>query len=103
MFLSTTDGIEGRQVEALGLVEGSIVNTRSIGSDFGAVFKKITGGEITEYTGLLQEARIIARERMIQQAERLGANAVIGIRYATADVLEMACEIAVYGTAVRVI
>ncbi len=103
MFLSTTDGIAGKSVEALGLVKGSVVQTKDIGKDLSAVLKTIVGGEITEYSDLLQEARNIATERMIQEARKIGADAVAAVRYATSNIMDTASEVLVYGTAVKFI
>ena len=103
MILTNIDHVPGTQVAAhYGLVSGSTVRAKHVGRDFMASLKNIVGGELKGYTELLQDARKQAQERMIQQAEELGANAVINIRYSTSSVAQGAAEIYVYGTAVTV-
>ena len=102
MLLSTTEHITGKELEILGLVQGNVVQTKSIKKDLKAVRKNFTGGEITEYTELLKEAHNIATERMIQQAKNLDANAIIGIRYSTSNIIESASEVMAYGTAIKI-
>jgi len=99
--MSTTETIMGKELEYLGLVRGSIVLTRHIGKDLLAGFKSIVGGEIKQFTDLLQEARNTATERMVQDATELGADAVVTIRYATSEIMDSAAEVMAYGTAVR--
>ena len=102
MMLVTTPTIPGRQiVEALGLVRGNTVRTRHVGRDIMALFKHLVGGEVNEYTKLLAESREQAIDRMVEEAESLGANAVLGVRFQTAMVMQGAAEIMAYGTAVR--
>jgi len=101
MELSTTAFIAGKDFENLGLVRGSIVLTRHIGKDIMAGFKSIVGGEIKQFTELLQEARNTATERMIEEAQKLGADAIVGLRYATAQIMDPAAEVMAYGTAVK--
>jgi len=103
MDLATTECILGKELEFLGLVRGSIVLTRHIGKDLMAGFKAIVGGEIKQFTELLQEARNTATERMIQEAQNLRADAIVTIRYATAEIMDSAAEVMAYGTAVRYI
>jgi len=103
MVMATTDYIAGKELEHLGLVQGSVVQTKSIGKDIKALGKIIVGGEIQQYTELLKEARGIATERMIQEAKDMGADAIVAIRYATSDILDTASEVMVYGTAVKFI
>lgn len=102
MLLLNIDSIPGRQIEALGVVKGSIVTTKNFGKDFMAGMKTLVGGEITGYTEMLVEARQIATKRMVDDAEAMGADAVIGIRYTSASVMQGAAEITAYGTAVRI-
>jgi len=103
MILVNTDDIpHKRVVKSLGLVEGNTIRARNIGRDIIAVFKNMVGGEIEEYTKLLAQAREQALDRMIQMAEELGANAVIGIRFSTSYIMQNAAEVLVYGTAVIV-
>ncbi len=102
MILTTADSIPGNKIEkSLGIVRGSIVQTKNIGRDILAGLKTIIGGEISDYTKLMEEARAIAVERMVEDAENLGANAIINVRFATSNVMNSAAEILVYGTAVR--
>ncbi len=101
MFLLNIDHIPGTNFEVLGLVRGSVVLARDSGTEFLVGLKTIVGGEITEYTDLLEEARRTATERMEAEAERLGADAVINIRYSTSAIMAGAAEILVYGTAVK--
>lgn len=103
MFLATTNSIEGKQVlETLGLVRGNTIRARHIGHDIMAGLRTIVGGEIKDYTVMLDKARDQAVERMVNQAEKLGANAIIGVRFTTSQTMSGAAEILAYGTAVRV-
>ena len=101
MLLLNIDHIPGREIEALGLVKGSVVQCKSVGKDFMAGMKTFVGGEIESYTDMLTEARQLATKRMVDEAEALGADAVLNIRYASASIMQGAAEITVYGTAVR--
>jgi uncharacterized protein YbjQ (UPF0145 family) len=102
MILSTTDQVPGREIESiLGISQGSTVRARNIGRDFMGGLKNIIGGEISEYTILLAESRDQAIDRMIMDAEDLGADAVINIRFQTAMVMQGCSEILAYGTAVK--
>lgn len=89
--------------EMIGLVFGSVVQSKNIGRDIGAGLKSIVGGELEGYTEMMEEAREIATERMIKKAESLGADAVINVRYATSAIMQGASEVMVYGTAVKYI
>ena len=100
MLLLTIDHIPGTEFEVLGLVDGSVVMAKDAASDFAAGLRGFVGGEITEYTKMLSEARQIAVERMMDAAELLHADAVINIRYSTSAVMQSAAEIIAYGTAV---
>jgi len=103
MIISTTELIPGKKVKKiLGLVKGNTVRARNIGKDIMAALKNLVGGEIEEYTKLLAESREQALDRMIKNAEELGANAVIGVRFGTSYVMQNAAEIIAYGTAVIV-
>lgn len=103
MWLTNTESIPGKKaVDFFGLVTGSTVRAKHIGRDIMAGFKNIVGGELKGYTELLQDSREQATERMIEQAKRLGANAIVNIRYSTSSVAQGAAELYVYGTAVRV-
>uniref|UniRef100_A0A7C5RKB3 UPF0145 protein ENT77_05585 n=1 Tax=Fervidobacterium thailandense TaxID=1008305 RepID=A0A7C5RKB3_9BACT len=102
MIVTTTDYIPGYEVEeVLGVVTGSIVNSKHLGKDIAAAFKTLAGGEIKGYTELLNESRKIAVQRMITEAEKLGADAVIGLRFGSSSVMQGAAEILAYGTAVK--
>ena len=102
MFLVTTEMVEGRNVEqVLGLVRGNTIRARHIGRDVMAGLRNIVGGEIKEYTRMLTQARDEAISRMIKEAEALGANAVLGVRFTTSQTMSGAAEILAYGTAVR--
>lgn len=101
MIVVTTDDIVGRPVEkVLGLVQGSSIRARHIGHDFTAALKNITGGEVTEYTKLMAESREQCLDRMRESAAGMGANAIVGVRFVTAMVMQGAAELLVYGTAV---
>ena len=101
MLILTLDYIPGRDVEAIDMVKGAVVQSKHIGKDFLAGFKTIVGGEITGYTEMLNEARNIATERMVQNAQALGADAIIGVRFGSSSVMDGAAEMLAYGTAVR--
>ena len=103
MILLTIDNVPGREIEALGLVKGTVVQSKNFGKDFMAGMKTIVGGEIKGYTEMLIEARQIATKRMVDEAEALGADGIVGIRYASASIMQGAAEITAYGTAVRIL
>ena len=103
MLLSTTETIPGRTIKRFfGVVTGSTVRSKHIGRDFMAGLKNIFGGELKGYTELLQESREDALARMVQEAESLGANAVVNLRFATSSITQGAAELFAYGTAVQV-
>ncbi|OUQ41287.1 hypothetical protein B5E65_12915 [Gemmiger sp. An120] len=101
MLIVNTENIPGRRYEVLGLVRGSVVQSKNFGKDFMSAMKTLVGGEIVAYTELLQEARQIAMGRMVTQAEELGADAIVCLRYASSSVMQGAAEVISYGTAVR--
>ncbi len=102
MMVTTTENIPGREVkEVLGIVFGSCVQTKHIGKDIGVSLRTIVGGEAKGYTELMEESRRTAMQRMIEDAKKLGADAIIGMRYATAQTMRGAAEIIAYGTAVK--
>ena len=101
MLITTGDIIPGQQVQVLGLVSGNVVTSKNIGRDIMAGFKNIAGGEIKSYTDMMMEGRSIAEKRMIDQAEQMGANAIICMRFASSSVMEGTQEMLAYGTAVR--
>jgi len=103
MIVATTDDVAGKRiVEVLGMVQGSSIRARNVAHDLVAQFKNITGGEITEYTKLMAEAREQSLDRMREEAAARGANAVVGFRFVTTEVMQNAAELLAYGTAVRV-
>ena len=102
MLLLNIEYIPGKKIEALGIAKGSVVQSKNFGKDFMAGMKTLVGGEIESYTQMLTEARQIATKRMVDDAEAMGADAVIGIRYPSASVMQGAAEITAYGTAVRI-
>ena len=103
MIVATTDSIPGyRIVRVLGLVRGNTIRARHIGRDILALLKNMVGGEITDYTKLIAESREQAVDRMVAEAERVGANAVVGMRFTTSELMHGAAELLAYGTAVVV-
>ncbi|MDH3549922.1 MAG: YbjQ family protein [Gammaproteobacteria bacterium] len=103
MEISNTENIPGRRiVEFYGIVTGNTVRAKHIGRDIMAGLKNIVGGELVGYTELLQDSRNEATERMIQQAQSMGANAVVNVRFATSSIAQGAAELFAYGTAVKV-
>ena len=101
MLLLNIEYVPGKEVEAMGLVKGAVVQSKNFGRDLMAGMKTLVGGEIVSYTEMLNEARQIAMKRMVEEAEALGADAVLNIRYGSASVMQGAAEIIAYGTAVR--
>ena len=101
MILVSTDYISGKELEMLGLVKGSTIQSRNVGRDITQGFKTLVGGELKAYTEMMNEARAIATKRMVEEAEKLGADEVVNIRYASAAVLQGAAEVMAYGTAVK--
>lgn len=101
MIVATTETVPGRRIErTLGLVRGNTIRARHLGRDIGAVIRSVVGGEVREYTKMMAESREQSIDRMIEEAERLGANAVVGVRFTTSMVMSGAAEILCYGTAV---
>ena len=101
VVLVNTDYIPGREFELLGLVKGNTIQSKHIGRDFTQGLRQIVGGELKAYTDMMSKARDEALERMVQEAETLGADAVVNVRFASAAVMAGAAEILAYGTAVR--
>lgn len=101
MILVNTDYITGKELEMLGLVRGSTIQSKHLGKDIAQSFKTLVGGELRSYTDMMNEARALATKRMVADAEALGADAVVNIRYASAAVVQGAAEVIAYGTAVR--
>lgn len=104
MIITTIESVPGMKIKAhCGLVSGSTVRAKNAIKDIGAGFKNVIGGELKSYTELLQEAREEATERMIQQAKKLQANAIINVRFATSSITAGAAEVYAYGTAVELV
>ena len=101
MILVNTDYISGKELEMLGLVKGSTIQTKHMGKDIMQGFKTLVGGELTSYNEMMNEARAIATKRMVNEAEELGADAVVNIRYSSAAIMQGAAEVIAYGTAVK--
>ena len=101
MILVNTDYISGKELEMLGLVKGSTIQSKHLGKDITHSFKTLVGGELTAYSDMMNEARALATKRMVAEAEALGADAVVNIRYASATVMQGAAEVMAYGTAVK--
>lgn len=101
MKLFTIDYVPGQNIEALGIVRGTTVHSKNFGKDFMAGMKTLVGGEIKGYTEMLVEARQIATKRMVDEAEAMGADAVIGIMYGSSAIMQGAAEVIAYGTAVK--
>ncbi len=101
MKLVSIETIPGQEFEAMDVVKGTVVYSKNFGHDFMAGMKTLVGGEIVGYTDMLNEARAIATKRMVDAAEELGADAVVGLRYASSSVMQGAAEVVAYGTAVR--
>ena len=103
MKLVSIDCIPGKQIEALGIANGTVVQSKNIGRDFMAGMKTLVGGEIAGYTEMLNEARQIATKRMVDEATAMGADAIVGVRYGSSAVMQGAAEVVAYGTAVKII
>ncbi len=102
MIHSTTETVPGREIdEIVGLVRGNVIRAKHLGTDIIAGLRNLVGGEVSEYTKLMAEAREQAFDRMVAQAQTHGADAIIGVRFTTSMVMSGAAEILVYGTAVR--
>ena len=101
MILVNTDYISGKELEMLGLVKGSTIQSKHICKDITQSFKTLVGGELKAYNEMMNDARALATKRMVAEAEALGADAVVNIRYASAAVIQGAAEVIVYGTAVK--
>ena len=101
MILVTTETISGKELEMLGLVKGSTIQTVNAFKDIGAGLKTLIGGELTKYNEMMDKARKIATDRMTAEAEQLGADAIVCFRYSTSSIMQSAAEIMAYGTAVK--
>ena len=103
MILVNTDYISGKDLETLSIVKGSTIQSKHIGKDISASFKTLVGGELKAYNEMMNEARAIATKRMVEEAESLGADAIVNIRYASSAIMQGAAEVIAYGTAVKFI
>ena len=101
MILVNTDYISGKELEMLGLVKGSTIQSKHIGKDLAQSFKTLVGGELKSYNEMMNEARALATKRMVGEAEILGADAIVNIRYASSAIMQGAAEVIAYGTAVK--
>ncbi|MGI6450225.1 MAG: YbjQ family protein [Desulfitobacteriia bacterium] len=101
MILANINYIPGKELEVLGLVKGGSIRAKHLGKDITSMLKHMVGGELTSYTEMMNESRALATKRMVEEAEKLGADAVINIRYTSATVMQGAAEVLVYGTAVK--
>ena len=101
MILTTTEAVSGKEIETLGLVKGSTIQTVNAVRDIGAGLKTLVGGELTRYNEMMNDARALATKRMVADAEAMGADAVVAVRYSSASVMQSAAEVMAYGTAVR--
>ena len=101
MILVTTETIEGKRLEMLGTVKGSTIQTVNAFKDIGSGLKTLVGGELGNYNKMMEKARELATERMVEEANRLGADAIVCMRYATSAVMQSAAEVLAYGTAVK--
>ena len=103
MILVNTDYISGKNLEMLSLVKGSTIQSKHLGKDIAQAFKMMVGGELASYNEMMNEARAIATKRMVAEAEALGADAIVNIRYASSAIMQGAAEVIAYGTAVKFI
>jgi uncharacterized protein YbjQ (UPF0145 family) len=101
MILVNTDYISGKELETLGLVKGSTIQSTNLGRDITQALKSLLGGELKTYNKMMNEARALATKRMAEEAEAMGADGVVNIRYASSSVMQSAAEVIAYGTAVK--
>ena len=101
MLIVTPEHVSGKEIEMLGLVKGSTIQTVNAFKDIGAGLKTLIGGELTKYNEMMDKARKIATDRMIAEAEQMGADAIVCFRYSTSSIMQSAAEIMAYGTAVK--
>ncbi len=101
MKIITVETLQGYNYEELGVVSGSTIQSKNFVSDFGQGIKSIVGGELKSYTSMMEKARNQATQRMVDEAVKMGADAIIGVRYTTSSIMAQAAEVLVYGTAVR--
>ena len=103
MILVNTDYISGKELETLTLVKGRTIQSKHLGKDIAQAFKMMLGGELKAYNEMMNEARALATKRMVAEAEELGADAIVNVRYSSSSVMQGAAEVIVYGTAVKFI
>ena len=101
MILVNTDFISGKDIETIGIVKGSTIQSKHMGKDIMSGLKTMVGGELTAYNDMMNEARALATKRMVGEAEALNADGVVNIRYASSAIMQGAAEVIVYGTAVN--
>ncbi len=101
MELYTIENLQGKEYKALGVVSGSTIQSKNMFSDLGQGLKGVVGGELKAYTRMMEKAREVATSRMVEQAQALNADAIVGVRYTTSSVMAQAAEVLVYGTAVK--
>ena len=101
MIITTTNEIQGKTLEVLGIVTGSTVQTVNVVRDIGASLRTIVGGEVKKYNEMMENARRLASERMAAMAESMGADAIVAVRFSTSSIMQGAAEVMVYGTAVK--
>ena len=101
MILTTTETIGGKNLEMLGLVKGSTIQTVNAFRDIGAGLKTLVGGELTKYNDMMNSARALATKRMVEEAEKMGADAIVCVRYGSSSIMQSAAEVMAYGTAVK--
>lgn len=101
MILVNTDFITGKEIETLSIVKGSTIQTKHLGKDIMSGLKTLVGGELEAYNEMMNDARAIATKRMVEEAQALGADGIVNIRYASSAIMQSAAEVIVYGTAVK--
>ena len=101
MIIVTTESVSGKETEMLGLVKGSTIQSKNIGRDLTQSLKTIVGGELKAYNEMMNDARALATKRMVAEAEELGADAIVNIRYSSSAIMQGAAEVIAYGTAVK--
>ena len=101
MLIVTTETVNGREMEMLGLVKGSTIQTVNVFRDIGSGLKTLVGGELSKYNEMMDAARNLVTERMVREAEALGADAIVAVRYSSSSIMQSAAEVMAYGTAVK--
>ena len=101
MIIVNTEYISGKELETIGLVKGTTIQAKNIGRDFTQGLRNIVGGELKAYTDLMNQSREISMQRMIEEAEKLGADAIVNVRFSTSSIMQGASEVLAYGTAVK--